>query len=148
MVLIKLLAVLYLKRRAALLIGPHGIGKSSILEQLKALLGLDNVIVRDLSIMEPCDLAGVPQFRKGKTYYATPSWLPTRGTGIIVLEELNRCPPHMRAPAMQLLTARTLNDYTLPPGWSIMAAINPDEGDYQVQTMDPALLSPALTNTA
>jgi hypothetical protein len=28
----------------------------------------------------------------------------------------------------------------LPPGWSVVAAINPDDGDYQVRPLDPALI--------
>lgn len=47
----------------------------------------------------------------------------------------------MRSPCLQLLTSRTLNDYTLPPGWLPIACINPDDSDYEVQTLDKALLS-------
>jgi hypothetical protein len=70
-----------------------------------------------------------------------PDFLPTVGKGILVFEELNRCARYMRAPCLQLLTSRTLNDYLLPPGWLPVAAINPPDSDYEVLELDPALLS-------
>jgi hypothetical protein len=42
-------------------------------------------------------------------------------------------------PALQLLSARRLHGYTLPPGWSCVAAVNPDDGQHQVNALDPAL---------
>lgn len=45
----------------------------------------------------------------------------------------------MQQPALQLLTARRLHEYELPPGWVPFAAINPEDGDYQVTPLDPAL---------
>jgi hypothetical protein len=47
----------------------------------------------------------------------------------------------MRAPALQLLTARRLNDYRLPRGWLPVAAINPAAGGYECDELDPALES-------
>ncbi len=45
------------------------------------------------------------------------------------------------SPALQLLTARTLNEYRLPDGWQMVAAVNPAAGEYQTDDLDPALLS-------
>jgi hypothetical protein len=75
----------------------------------------------------------------GRTVYAPPSILPLEGAGILLLEELNRAERHVQQPALQLLTARRLHEYELPPGWSCIAAINPESGDYQVTPLDPAL---------
>jgi hypothetical protein len=47
----------------------------------------------------------------------------------------------MRAPSLQLLTTRTLNDYVLPAGWLPVAAINPGDAGYEVDELDAALLS-------
>src|SRR5215471_16445042 len=47
----------------------------------------------------------------------------------------------MRAPCLQFLTARCLNDYQLPPGWLLGAAINPPDTVYEVDYLDPALSS-------
>jgi hypothetical protein len=58
-----------------------------------------------------------------------------------MLEELNRAELPVMQPALQLLSARRLHSYELPPGWSCIAAVNPEGGDYQVHRLDPALRS-------
>ena len=138
--LIELINLCYLSDRPLLLTGPHGVGKSEILEAAAKELGID-YICRDLSLMEPPDLIGLPKLDGGVTRFLPPSFLPTKGKGLIVFEELNRCPNYMRAPCLQLLTARSLNDYALPPGWLPVAAINPSGEEYEVCDLDPALLS-------
>jgi hypothetical protein len=46
----------------------------------------------------------------------------------------------VQVPALQLLTARRLNDFVFPEKWLPCAAINDGE-EYQVDLLDPALLS-------
>jgi MoxR-like ATPase len=91
--------------------------------------------------MEPPDLVGLPKLDGSVTRFLPPSFLPTGGKGLLVFEELNRCPTYMRAPCLQLLTARTLNDYELPAGWLPVAAINPPDQGYEAEELDPALRS-------
>lgn len=138
--LIDAIRLCYQANRPLLLRGKHGTGKSEILEAAAKELGIGH-ICRDLSLMEPPDLVGMPKLEKGVTRYFQPAFLPTKNKGLIVFEEINRCPSYMRAPCLQLLTARRLNDYLLPLGWLPVAAINPDGGDYDVSELDPALLS-------
>lgn len=135
----------YAANRPLLLKGRHGVGKSDILAQAAQEMGI-GFICRDLSIMEPTDLVGLPKHEGGRTVYAPPAFLPredepSKGKGLLVFEELNRCERYMRAPCLQLLTARTLNDYALPAGWLPMAAVNPDDDDYETDALDPALRS-------
>src|SRR5262249_17559966 len=111
-----LVKLCYTANRPLLLIGPHGVGKSEVLQAAAHELKID-FITRDLSLMEPPDLIGLPTMKGGVTRYCRPSFLPTSGQGLIVFEELNRCATYMRAPCLQLLTARCLNDYRLPEGW-------------------------------
>jgi hypothetical protein len=56
-----------------------------------------------------------------------------------MLEELNRAERYIQQPALQLLSARALHEYTLPEGWVVFTAINPPTGEYQVSPLDPAL---------
>src|SRR5262249_54945294 len=91
------------------------------------------------SLMEPPDLIGLPKLDGKVTRYLPPAFLPTGGKGVLVLEELNRAPRYMRAPCLQLLTARRLNDYRVPDGWWLAAAINPAEDGYDADELDPAL---------
>jgi MoxR-like ATPase len=127
-------------KRAVLLEGPTGIGKSEIVAQVAAELGVHQVVL-DLSLLEPPDLVGLPVIAEGRTAFAAPRILPTDGAGILLLEELNRAERYIQQPALQLLTGRRLHEYELPPGWLACAAINPEDGDYQVTPLDPALRS-------
>jgi hypothetical protein len=128
----------YRARRPVLLEGPTGIGKSEIVRAAAERLGV-GLAVLDLSLLEPPDLVGLPVIEHGRTRYALPSILPEGGAGILLLEELNRAERYIQQPALQLLTARTLHEYRLPDGWVCFAAVNPQDGDYQVTSLDPAL---------
>lgn len=121
-----------------LLEGPTGIGKSEVVRQTAARLGVQTVVL-DLSLLEPPDLVGLPVVTAGRTAYALPQALPTDGAGILMLEELNRAERYIQQPALQLLTARRLHEYELPEGWVCFAAINPESAEYQVTALDRAL---------
>lgn len=135
-----LLDLAYRARRPLLLEGPTGVGKSQIVAQFARSAGIQMVVL-DLSLLEPPDLIGLPIIEQGRTHYASPAELPSSGAGILMLEELNRAEIPVMQPALQLLSARRLHSYTLPEGWSCVAAVNPENGDYQVNQLDPALRS-------
>jgi hypothetical protein len=134
------LGAAYRARRPVLLEGPTGIGKSQITAEFAARTGIEHRVL-DLSLLEPPDLVGLPQLRDGRTHYAFPAELPTEGAGVLMLEELNRAELPVMQPALQLLSARRLHAYELPPGWFCVAAINPDGDEYDVHRLDPALRS-------
>jgi hypothetical protein len=142
--LIALFCLAYPANRPVLLDGRHGVGKSEIARQAAQRLGI-KFLVRDLSLMEPPDLVGLPIIGNddGRTRYAPPAFLPSNGKGILLLEELNRAEKYMRAPCLQLLTDRCLNDYMRTKGWLPCAAVNSvsveDGLEYQVDELDPAL---------
>ena len=138
--LIEFVKLCYAANMPPLLCGNHGVGKSELLRHAAAELGIA-FISRDLSLMEPPDLIGLPKMNGTTTMYLPPAFLPTGGKGILVFEELNRCERYMRAPTLQLLTDRSLNDYRLPTGWLPAAAINPPDKDYEVFDLDAAVLS-------
>jgi carbon storage regulator CsrA len=137
---IRVMLLAYQANQPLLLIGAHGIGKSALLARAARALRVQ-FLTRDLSLMEPPDLIGLPvKDHDGRTHYATPAFLPRDGRGLLIFEELNRSPHYMQGPCLQLLTERTLGDYSLPTGWLPCAAIN--EGDlYQVEELDAALRS-------
>ena len=136
----EMLKLAYRANTPAILEGPHGVGKSELAVQAARDLNIKSIVL-DLSMMEPPDLIGLPFQKNGRTVYAPPNMLPTTDRGFLILEELNRAEKYMRSPCLQLLTARRLNDYVLPSGWLPIAAINPDGSGYDVQPLDPALLS-------
>jgi AAA domain (dynein-related subfamily) len=138
------LELAYRARRAVLLEGPTGIGKSEVVRRVAETLGIATTVL-DLSLLEPPDLVGLPVIHECRTAYAVPQMLPRGGAGILMLEELNRAERYIQQPALQLLTARRLHEYELPPDWVCFAAVNPETADYQVTPLDRALRARFLT---
>ncbi len=134
----RVLGLAYRARRAVLLEGPTGIGKSEIIRRVAKNLGIATAML-DLSLLEPPDLVGLPVVKDGRTEYALPHVLPRDGAGILLLEELNRAERYIQQPALQLLSARKLHEYELPPDWICIATINPQTAEYQVTALDKAL---------
>src|SRR4051812_2844762 len=85
----KILTTAYRARRAVLLEGMTGIGKSEVVRATTEKLGI-GLVSLDLSLLEPPDLIGLPTMATGRTVYAPPRILPLEGAGILLLEELNR----------------------------------------------------------
>lgn len=105
--------------------GAPGIGKSSIIKQIAQENGIGFVDLR-LSLMDPTDLKGIPFYDKHEhsAIWASPSFLPREGEGILFLDELNSAPPAVQASAYQLILDRRVGEYELPSGWAIVAAGN------------------------
>lgn len=105
--------------------GPPGIGKSSIVKQISDAGEMGFIDLR-LSLMDPTDLKGIPFYDKHdhQAVWASPSFLPKAGRGILFLDELNAAPPAVQASAYQLILDRRVGEYQLPEGWAIVAAGN------------------------
>jgi hypothetical protein len=139
---IELLSLAYRANVPAMLVGPHGLGKSEITAAAAKAIGID-CISRDLSLMEPPDLVGLPRLEDGSTTFVPPEFLPrkTGRGGFLLIEEINRAPRFMQATCLELLTSRRLNSYRLPEGWLPLACINPKAEGYHVDLLDAALMS-------
>ncbi len=111
---------------SAMLWGPPGVGKSSIVAQTARRSGLDFVDLR-LSQLAPTDLRGLPVPENGVSRWYPPEFLPTRGAGILFLDELNMAPPALQGIAQQLILDRRVGSYTVPDGWFVWAAGNRKE---------------------
>jgi hypothetical protein len=132
----------------AMLWGPPGVGKSQIVAQAATRHGVKLVDIR-LAQMEPTDLRGIP-FRDGRSVvWSVPALLPEGGrdgaTGILFLDELTSAVPTVTAAAYQLILDRRLGEYTVPPGWAILAAGN-RQGDRGVTYQMPAPLANRFTH--
>lgn len=127
------------------LVGAMGIGKSQIVAQVAKELGIGLIDLR-LAQMETGDLVGIPYLQKDKTFWGKPGWWPEENTkGILLLDEINRAPNDVRQAVFQLILAdhkgqRKLHTHVLPKGWAVIAAMNPDNGEYQVETLDKAMV--------
>jgi len=118
--------------------GGPGIGKSAVVAQLAKQLNLPLLDVRAI-LLDPVDLRGLPYLSEGRSKWATPDFLPKDGAGILFLDELNAAPAMVQASCYQLVLDRKLGEYTLPDGWTIVAAGN-RESDRGVVTRMPTPL--------
>ncbi len=123
---------------AVMLWGAPGIGKSSIVQQVAKAQGLDFVDVR-LSQLAPTDLRGLPVAENGTAKWFPPEFLPTSGSGIFFLDELNMAAPTMQGIAQQLILDRAVGSYILPDGWFVWAAGNRREDRASVFEMPAPL---------
>jgi hypothetical protein len=131
-------------KRQVMMHGAPGIGKTYIVHELAAELGVKVIDIR-LGQLEPGDLIGLPYVENDKAKYAAPELLPNierdGAEGILFLDEVSTMPPMMQASAMQLINERRVGPHKVPDGWRIIAAGNraQDKGTY-------FKLAPALAN--
>lgn len=139
--IIKVLPKLLAKKRPVFLWGAPGVGKSDVVRQVAADSKLELRDVR-LSLMDPMDLKGMPSIDavKKQMKWLPGDFLPTKGKGILFLDEMNSAPQSVQAAAYQLVLDRKLGAYELPDGWSILAAGN-RAGDRSVVHAMPSALA-------
>lgn len=107
--------------------GASGIGKSQMIGQLVADLGIE---LRDkrLSQMDAVDLIGTPgRTADGKfTNWAPPDWLdfPAGWRGVLLLDEITSASREVFAASYQLFLDREINGAKLPPGCMVIALGN------------------------
>lgn len=125
-----------------LFVSNAGLGKSYLVKQWAKERNLPVIDLR-AAYLEAPEVIGYPiiQNVNGKQcmHYATPDFWPTEGEGVIFIDEVNRGTTSVLNAFMQLLTDRRIHNYRLPEGWIIVAAINPENEMYDVNTMDTAL---------
>jgi hypothetical protein len=124
--------------------GPVGVGKSAIVRQVGADLGIE---VRDTiraSQMDPTDVKGFPSpdAKKNLMRWLPPNFLPTdpNSRGILFLDELTSGAVAVQAALYQLMLDRRVGDYTLPDGWALCGAGN-REVDRSIVNRMPAALA-------
>jgi len=130
-------------RLPVLLRGRHGIGKSQVVYQIAASLGLP-VIERRASQMTEGDLVGLPSIEGNRTTFNPPDWFKQacEEPALLFLDEVDRATLEVRQGIFELTDSRKLNGHSLHPDTLVFAAINGGEHgeQYQVNEMDPAEL--------
>ncbi len=116
-----------LRRRASMLWGTRGVGKSSIVRQVAEHHGVPLVDLR-LTTIEPVDIRGAiyADDVQGRTVWFPPEFLPgaDRPAGILFLDELTAADQRLQISAYSLILDRRVGHYVLPDGWQIVAAGN------------------------
>ena len=130
-------------KKPILLRGRHGVGKSCVVYQTAAALGLP-VVERRASQMTEGDLVGLPVIDGECTRFNPPDWFKQACNEPVALflDEVDRATIEVRQGIFELTDSRKLNGYALHPETLIFAAVNGGEHgeQYQVGEMDPAEL--------
>ena len=131
---------------AVVLVSAPGAGKSMSVRQacqeLSNELGIA-IELRDirLSQYDPTDIKGLPRFVDNNVEWTIPTIWPRSGYGILFFDEINLAPPAVQAACYRIILDRSLENWELPEGWMIVAAMNPPE---QAQIAFP--IPPPLRN--
>lgn len=148
--------------------GDAGLGKTSAIIQLGKELGMDVVKINLSQIEELGDLVGFPvkefkisnkdgqttwinenqvdaAMKKGykivdkRMSHAAPEWIQGKGEGgFLVLDDYTRADHRFMQATMELIDRQEYISWSLPKNWHVILTTNPDNGDYQVTSLDDA----------
>ena len=145
-----------IRQRPVLLMGPPGIGKTQIMEQIARELGV-GLVAYTITHHTRQSAVGLPFIREeefaGKTYSVTEYTMSEiiasvyrrirdsgQQEGILFIDEIN-CVSETLAPTMlQFLQCKTFGNQKIPEGWVIVAAGNPPEYNKSVRDFDMVTL--------
>ena len=130
-------------KKPLMLRGRHGIGKSELVYQIGADMGLP-VVERRASQMTEGDLVGLPNTDGAVTSFCPPDWLADACSRpvLLFLDEGDRAIPEVRQGIFELTDSRKIFGNFLHEDTVVVAAVNGGEhgSQYQVGEMDPAEL--------
>jgi hypothetical protein len=120
--------------------GPPGIGKSSIVQDFAAGVGLPCVSLLG-SQLAPEDLIGVPQIVDGVSRFCPPSLIARPEAYCLFLDELNACTHEVQKAFYSLIQDRRIGEFELPEGSIIIGAGNRQQDSAIVRPMSSALVN-------
>src|ERR687886_2894396 len=120
--------------------GPPGIGKSSLVQQFAAQVGLPCVSLLG-SQLAPEDLIGVPQIVDGTSRFCPPRMIARVEPYCLFLDELNACSHEVQKAFYSLIHERRIGEYHLPAGSVVVGAGNRAQDSAIVKPMSSALLN-------
>ena len=146
--------------------GDAGLGKTSAIVQLGKEMEMDVVKINLSQIEELGDLVGFPvkefkiQNKEGKSTWimeaqvdaamkkgykvvekrmahAAPEWIQGRTEGgFLVLDDYTRADHRFMQATMEILDRQEYISWSLPKNWHVILTTNPDNGEYQVTSLD------------
>ncbi|MEY8338601.1 AAA family ATPase [Lachnospiraceae bacterium 62-35] len=145
-----------IRQRPVLLIGPPGVGKTQIMEQIarECQIGLVSYTITHHTRQSAIGLPFISKKSYGGKEYAVTEYTMSEivasiynkientglKEGILFIDEIN-CVSETLAPAMlQFLQCKTFGNHRIPEGWLIVAAGNPPEFNKSVREFDVVTL--------
>lgn len=122
-----------------LLIGTHGIGKTTLVKQLAEKFNYKMKYYSSSTLDPWADLVGVPvpnNSTKSLEFYR-PADL--EDAEFVFFDELNRAHPRVLNAVLEIIQFKSINGKKLKNLRMVWAAINPPGGEYNVEDLDPAL---------
>lgn len=122
-----------------LISGPAGTGKTAMLMEAVSDLGLTMKYYETPTLDPFTDLVGipVPNEKKETVKYYRPHDIDT--AEVIFFDEINRADPRVLNAIFEIIQFKTINGEPLPNLRVVVAAMNPNDGDYTVDQLDVAL---------
>lgn len=148
--------------------GDAGLGKTSAIMQLGKEMNMEVVKLNLSQLEELGDLVGFPvkefqiQNAEGKTTWinesqisaasakgykivakrmshAAPEWIQGKGEGgFLILDDYTRADQRFMQATMEILDRQEYVSWKLPKNWHVILTTNPDNGDYNVTSLDVA----------
>ena len=149
-------AIPSIRQRPVLLMGPPGVGKTQIMEQISQEMGI-GLVAYTITHHTRQSAVGLPFIEKkvygGREYTVTEYTMSEivasiydkieaagLAEGILFIDEIN-CVSETLAPTMlQFLQCKTFGSHRIPEGWVIVAAGNPPEYNKSVREFDVVTL--------
>jgi MoxR-like ATPase len=126
--------------RPVFLWGAPGVGKSSMVRQFAASLGLDCVSLLGTQLA-PEDLIGVPQIVDGRSRFCPPEQIARDRPYCLFLDELNAASPDVQKAFYSLILDRRVGSYELPAGSVVIGAGNRATDQALARPMASALVN-------
>jgi AAA domain (dynein-related subfamily) len=120
--------------------GPPGVGKTDVVNQVGAKLKRD-VQIECPAQLDAVDTRGLAERINGSTIFTRPEMLPSTGSGILFLDDMNTGAPLVINALLQLVRGRRLGKHPLGDGWDIIAACNRITDKAHVQRLSSAMNS-------
>jgi hypothetical protein len=88
----------------------------------------------------------VPTGEKRMTH-AQPEWIQGKGeNGLLILDDYTRADARFMQATMEIIDRQEYVSWKLPKGWTVILTSNPDNGDYQVTSLDEAQKTRFITS--